>query len=140
MDYPGFDFYPVLVNSILLLLLFVSLSLKKKSLAFDIVKKPPIFRLGAAIFGILILSVFSSYFGQTHGGKTIDGTISNTIVVNIQTKGSIEQATKDKTLFLVMHRNGNYYLVEKENPAPKHPKVYIIPDNQVEWVEQQRIR
>ena len=42
----------------------------------------------------------------------------------------IGQKVKGKQLLLLFHQNNSYYLVEKEEPLPKHPTLYIVPDDQ----------
>jgi hypothetical protein len=90
---------------------------------------------------VLFFVVFaSSVMGQIHAEGRIEGRTTNTISIEVATDGPLATAIDGKTLILILHKNNTYYLVEKQNPAPRHPTIYVIPDDQVSFAIQHKIK
>jgi len=46
---------------------------------------------------------------------------------------------QEKDLLLILHNNGKYYVVKKEDPAPASPEAFIIADDLVKYVSLRRL-
>jgi len=98
-----------------------------------------LWRIVWSIGGMLCLSLFAAFMGDTDATKLIEGTLASSSEITLELK-STNINLQSKSLILVYHHNGNYYVVEKSKPAPKRPRVYIIPDSQVKMATLRRIR
>lgn len=86
---------------------------------------------------ILILLTLSfmgvGYIGDFHATKTIEGEMNEVFIVNFSWNEKTPQELNGKELTLIIHQEGNYYVVNNQKPAPKYPEVYIIPDHQIKF-------
>lgn len=83
---------------------------------------------------ISIMSSLSSFFGRHHAKLTIEGYGVGITFIKIKTKTKITDIDNNNNLILIIHNDKKYYLVNQENPAPLNPFIYVIPDDQVEFV------
>lgn len=94
------------------------------------------------LFTFFVFFIFVS--GQLNAALVIENShidITNTFpVVKIKTVDSLHKNIGNKNLIYVIHTNDSYYFVEQEKPAPKKPKIYIIPEEKIEWIEQRRVK
>ena len=88
---------------------------------------------------MMLVLLVSRYLGGLHARKTVDGSLHNVISIDINTKKTFPIDLSAKQLILILYRNGRFYVVEKEKEASEFPKVYLVPDSQVEYAVQQRI-
>jgi len=138
-EYPKWHSYVFFANSVFALVAGVILSMKKFSVTEIITRPSRALRLLGVLVAILIVSLVSRYLGSLHAQKTVDGSLHNVVSIDIDTAETFPVDFSDKQLILVLHRNGNYYVVEKESEVPKFPSVHIVPDSQVNYAVQERI-
>ncbi|MFA5156812.1 MAG: hypothetical protein WC532_05410 [Candidatus Omnitrophota bacterium] len=134
-DFPSPNAIMILLNSLILLIYFVRLSCKKKTIISVIENEgSPIVFLLAFLLMILLGLLISRDFGEEHARRTISGALNNLSSISfVSDNPSITDLNK-KELNLIFYHNSNYYLVEKEQPAPKFPKIFIVPDKNIEYV------
>lgn len=131
----GWLFYLILGSSVLLTIVYVVNSLSRRETdALGVLPKSIAGKL-TALAGLVVGGVLvSGLVGDFQAGKTVEGSLHNTIRIQLKTKQPISQLESAKTLILILHHDNNYYITKQESPAPKFPDVYIIPDDQVEFV------
>jgi len=132
------NFYYGLFASSILLILYIFLSVRKINLiivTLNILKR-------AELLGfILILMIFilaAALLGSYHAKKLGEGTLSDVIGIEFKTKRTFTEID-NKKLILILHNEGKYFVVEKQNPLPEYPNVFILPDEQVEFAIMKRI-
>lgn len=117
--------------SVLLLLWFIILIYINKPYEF----KGFIGKIIIVCMAIPLMSSLSSLLGRQHAKQTIEGSGPGIIFVKMKTKTNVSDINKnDNKFILIIHNDKKYYLVKQENPAPLNPLVYVIPDDQVEFV------
>jgi len=72
--------------------------------------------------------------GDFRGKKTIEGETYDSSVITFQWKDQPIKDVEGKELILIMYRGGNYYVAQRESPAPQFPNVFVIPDDRVSYV------
>jgi hypothetical protein len=85
-------------------------------------------------FIIFFLSYIPHAFGNDFAGRIIEGKEMSCPEIDLYLKESTITLS-NKTLILVMHYMGNYYIVEKIDPAPKYSNLYIISDTNVKMAK-----
>lgn len=130
--YPNYADFGFFAGGGFSLLIFLYLSFKR----YSILKRWKFFSGTTKILYIIsflgIFIIFASYSGSTHAINTIEGT-TTIEMVNFTWKDNPPDELKSKELILIMHYNGNFYVTEKQKPAPKYPEIFIIPDNQIKY-------
>ncbi|OPY55085.1 MAG: hypothetical protein A4E48_00155 [Methanosaeta sp. PtaU1.Bin060] len=84
------------------------------------------------IVAFIICISIPSYLGTINADKLIGGDAGS-----LEVKLDLDNKSPDllnKTLILVVHSDGKYYLVEKNKSIPKEPNLYIIPDHQIKSI------
>lgn len=85
-----------------------------------------------AIFFIIILLLListASFKGKIDARKTVED--ANSRFIDFEWNGISPVEIDGKELVLITYHEGNYYAVIHQNPAPEFPKVFIIPDDQI---------
>jgi len=85
-----------------------------------------------AIFFIIILLLListASFKGKIDARKTVED--ANSRFIDFEWKGISPVEIDGKKLVLITYHEGNYYAVIHQNPAPEFPKVFVIPDDQI---------
>jgi hypothetical protein len=98
------------------------------------IKSNPFIIIGICLICISLMSSFASFFGRNHARLTIEGRGVDITFIKIKTKTKLTDIDNNNNLILIMHNDKKYYLVNQENPAPLKPLIYIIHDDQVEFV------
>lgn len=93
------------------------------------------FRTKVTIIILFLLTslIISSCLGEYHSKKLVEGENDNAFMINFSWKENPPKEIEGKELMLIIHQEGNYYVVNKQKPAPKYPEVYIIPDGQIKF-------
>lgn len=95
----------------------------------------------SSIVLILVLSFLSSMFiGEFVAEQKIEGESNQAFIVNFSWKETSPKELQGMDLILIMHRSNKYYVVNKQNPAPEYPEVYVIPDNQIKFAVIKKIQ
>ncbi len=124
---------------ILSLILVVHYSKNRKSLAHFFYCSNFKVRLILTVSFILFMYFFAVILGNFHAILLASGVSSNSQEITLELKeANID--IQNKSLILVLHYAGNYYLVEKSVPVSNYPLLYIIPDDQVKMAKVRRIR
>jgi hypothetical protein len=88
---------------------------------------------GAVAYAFASFSFFSVFFrleGAADATRLIEGRLDGSASVVVQTKD--EDSTVDGVpLLVVLARNGQFYLVQQQSPAPDAPVVYFLPEAEV---------
>jgi hypothetical protein len=88
---------------------------------------------GAVAYAFAFFSFFSVFFrleGAADATRLIEGHLDGSASVVVQTKD--EDSTVDGVpLLVVLARNGQFYLVQQQSPAPDAPVVYFLPEAEV---------
>ena len=91
--------------------------------------------LGAILIFSLLAFVTAAVVAYSEGhraaGETIEGDEDRALRVTLQMKDPANVLVAGKNLILVLSRDEGYFVVEQQSPAPEHPRVYVIPRDQV---------
>ena len=79
-----------------------------------------------------ISMIFSGYVGEVHATRMIEGK-NPYISINISWNENPMIEIDNKELILILHNEGNYYIVNKQYPAPEFPEIYVISDDQIKY-------
>lgn len=82
------------------------------------------------LLGTLLFVAISN--GENDAILTVEGTKGNFIDFSWKT-GTLPEEFKSMELILITYRNGNYYVVKHQKPAPNYPDVFIIPEDKIEF-------
>lgn len=105
-----------------------------------LIPSAPHARIITAIFLYAVLIFVARFAGGYIGKKAIEGKSYGSLRIIFTWRSEPPADLKDnKELILILHNNGNYYVVKKEDPAPGSPETYIIPDDLVSYVSLRRI-
>lgn len=96
-------------------------------------------RIILAIFAYTLLIFGARYIGSYIGERAIEGESYTSIMIVFTWKDTPPPEMQDKSLILILHNGGKYYVVEKQNPASKSPAVFIIPDDLVKYASIKKI-
>ena len=123
----------------LILVAFIMCSWQKTSLSQRIQKSPPLGRIFILLMLIAVSVVTANFLGQHDAARSVEGALRNGVLVRFAWKGEVRPELENKAFVLILHRDGKYYVVGLESPAPEFPKVYIVPDEQIKLAVIQRI-
>ena len=117
---------------LIFLILTIRITIQKRSFAYDFYKGDWNLRfivILVVLFGILM---FADFNGNNDAENLIKGSGKDSLEIQLMLKDNNNIQFQNKTLILIMLQNNNYYIVEKNETAPKNPKLYIIPSDQVD--------
>lgn len=118
---------PTLIFAVLLAFVYFILHIiNKKQHFFSIL----------AFFGVL--SFYSLIINIPHTIIDIGSYDAEVLITsNDNTSFELKQdsnISKNKNMSFVTFTNDSFYFVEKQNPAPKSPNIYIIPKDEIRWI------
>ncbi len=87
-----------------------------------------------SLLAFLMAAVVAYAEGNRAAGATIEGDEDRALRVTLQMKDSANTLIAGKELILVLSRDEGYFVVERQSPAPEHPRVYVVPRDQVAGV------
>lgn len=114
---------PVLVTCL-------TLAKRRISVAHSVYRGSWLTRIWFAALAVVFTSSFAAVFGDIHATKLIEGSLHNSMVISLELKDGTN-FQEGKQLILIMHHNGNYFIVERQHKVPKYPTVHIISDSQI---------
>ena len=131
-EYPINRAYILFTISVFILILFIIALITKFSLLtnwknFDMKEK-----ITYTILFFMFFFIVAAYSGAINAINTIEGT-STVEIVNFSWKDNPPEEFKNKELILVMHYKENFYVIEKQKPAPDYPELFIIPDDKIKY-------
>lgn len=132
-EYPNNAAYPFFAISGFMFVLFIYLSTVKFSLHSNWKKFDINIKMTCTLIFFTFLFIIASYSGAISAINTIEGT-TKVEIINFSWKDNPPEEFKNKELILVMHYEGNFYVIEKQKPAPDFPELFIIPDNKIKYV------
>jgi hypothetical protein len=95
---------------------------------------------GAIAYGFGIFLFFSVYFrleGIADATRFIEGRLHPSSSVVLQTSDAASPVNGER-LLVALARDGDFYLVQQESPAPIAPLVYFVPASEVRTATMQR--
>jgi hypothetical protein len=95
---------------------------------------------GAIAYGFGIFLFFGDYFrleGDADATRFIEGRLQPSSSVVLLTSNP-ESPVNGERLLVALMRNGDFYLVRQESPAPITPLVYFVPGSEVRTATMQR--
>ncbi|MCK5644111.1 MAG: hypothetical protein KAJ19_25150 [Gammaproteobacteria bacterium] len=117
---------------IIFLILTIQMTIQKRSFAYDFYKGDWNLRFLVIIIVLFGILMFANFSGNSDAEELIKGSSKNSLEIQLMLKDNNNTQFQNETLILIMLQNNNYYIMEKDETAPKNPKLYIIPSNQVE--------
>jgi len=138
-DFPHLSLYLSLGIFLSVAFLVVSWTLRRKSAALLLTRDNVPIRILALVGAILYISFMARLLGSHHAKIGVEATGYGAVSIRFETKASFPESLEDMNLILIIYHNGNYYVMERQNPLPRYPKVYIVPDDQIEFAVQKRI-
>lgn len=136
---PGNEFYSLILGAGSLVIPFLSESLQGKALAKRLWNKGLLSRMLFLALLLTLSAITAGLLGELHAVERIEGTLHNDFAIDFKLKSGLPSELQGKDLVLIIHHDGNYYVTPFQAPAPDLPKVYIIPDDQVEMAVMRRI-
>ncbi len=127
-----FDYYLVLIGAALCVFAYILESHNRKAVSRRLWTKGPLTRMLFLVFLLSMSGIISIIYGDLAATKMIEGSTSNALVIDFKLKPSLAAELQGQKLILIIHRDGKYFVTPAQVPAPASPKVYIIPDDQVE--------
>lgn len=122
-------------NSILSIIsvgaLLAILTWQKKSVFHRFAPPTMLGRLFLILFIFAIVGLHASNDGQQAGKRIVEANRSTAIT--FVWKDTSPKELDGKQLILVIHNRDKYYVVERSDPAPDYPHVFIIPDEMVKY-------
>lgn len=88
---------------------------------------------GAVAYAFAFFSFFSIFFrmeGAADATRLIEGRLESSASVVLRTKDE-DAAVGGVPLLVALARNGQFYLVRQQTPAPEAPVVYFVPESEV---------
>lgn len=86
---------------------------------------------------LVLLIATGSLKGKIDARNVVEG--SNVRFIDFEWKEITPEGIDGKELVLITYREGNYYVVIHQTPAPEFPKVFIIPDDKINFAIIRRI-
>lgn len=80
--------------------------------------------------GILLGQLVFSTQGRVEATKLIEGSWEHGSTISFEMRDYLSPFDGER-FALVEHRDGDYYVTEIANPAPKKPKLFIVPDSEI---------
>ncbi len=133
------EFYILILISLLLLTAAAVLSLRKQSIIYKLRMLSLVTQIFILIFFFVVSVYLAISLGEIRGIKIIEGTSYDSLKISFSWKEAPPAELGGGDLMLVIYRDGKYYVVKKEQPAPRLPKVYVIYDEQINYAEISRI-
>ena len=96
---------------------------------------------GVIAYGFGIFLFFGDYFrleGAADATQFIEGRSESSSSIVMQTSDP-ESPVNGVRLLVALARDGDFYLVQQESPAPKAPIVYFVPESEVLTATMQRV-
>ena len=96
---------------------------------------------GAIAYGFGIFLFFGDYFrleGAAEATKFIEGRLEPSSTIVLQTRDP-ESPVNGERLLVALAREGDFYLVQQESPAPEDPVIYLVPESEVRTATMQRV-
>ncbi len=84
-----------------------------------------------SLLAFLMAAAVAYAEGNRVAGATIEGDEDRALRVTLHMKDPANALVGGKDLILVLIRDESYFVVERQSPAPDHPRVYVIPRDQV---------
>ena len=120
---------------IIALIFYIFASLKRFSIINSYLKSSASEQLFSIFFIILIIVLLGGNIAKLEAIQTIEGDK----VITFNWNGDSPKEVAGKELVPIIHRNGNYYVAERQMASPKNPVVYIIPENKIGFVSIKKI-
>lgn len=117
---------------IILLILIIRMTVQKKSFAYNFYKGDWNLRFMVLLIVLFGIIMFADYNGNNNAETLIEGSGKNSLEIQLMLKDNNSIQFQNKTLILIMLKNNNYYIVEKNETTPKDPKLYIIPSDKID--------
>lgn len=115
--------------SLLFLLILIVMSIKK----FTIVDTFWNINFASKMFVLMSIFIIIMTFSGFLGDQTAQNRIESNNIITFHWKGDIPNEIEGKELVLITILDENYYVVERQSPANKHPEVYLISKDQIEF-------
>lgn len=111
-----------------LLLFFANINLVKYLWEFE--------SFGKICLIILLISstaVSSQIIGEWEGNQVHDGTSTNNFEIQFKFTNNSSDSIKNEHFSLIFYENGNYYTIMTNQTAKGLSKIYIFPENEIEY-------
>lgn len=131
-SYPDNSSYFFFAASGFMLLVFIIFSMIKYSFQVNWKNFDRHNKIICTLLFFMFFFIIASYSGSINAINTIEGT-TTVEIVNFSWKDNPPEEFKNKELILVMHYKGNFYVIEKQKPAPDFPELFIIPDDKIKY-------
>ncbi|WP_128692915.1 hypothetical protein [Methanoculleus taiwanensis] len=84
---------------------------------------------------IVLAILIVASFGTFYAAQNVEGNLPNTIVIGFEAQnGSFRPLQEYSEFVLISYHSGNYYVTPRLEHAPPDPRVYVIPEREVEIV------
>ncbi|MEO0968760.1 MAG: hypothetical protein AAFX80_10570, partial [Cyanobacteria bacterium J06639_18] len=94
------------------------------------------------IFELIILSlipliILAAHISSAFGDFYYYDLMLNkpTSLIKLKPSNSLRNQIENKDMIHIIYANNSHYLVEKQKPSSEHPKVYIIPEEEIEYIQ-----
>jgi len=123
-------FWFLIIFGFILIVVYISISVKQFELLPNSLK-------GKITLGLLILflsSVIAWIIGHYHAEQAIEGKSVGVPQIQLKAKQDIPQMNSESKYILLFHNDNKYFITKQEFVAPESPVVFVIPDDEVEFV------
>lgn len=127
----------ILVIGVILLILSVILTIRKKSFGLYVLKMSPLKRLIGLLMVLLFTTIIADYFGNLRAVNLINGKQKEVIGINFTLKKdskAIPQIEK-KDFILIIQRNGKYFVTPPTQQFITKPEIFVVSENEVAIVK-----
>jgi len=131
--FPNSDLFALVLATISILNYVVLVRGKRNT--WGIILNSKIFVRIINIFILSGLILFaSSYLGRLSATDSIENPAPGTATIQLKWKEkSVPPELQDRKLFFIFYQNGNYYVTPFEKPFPKSPRVFVIPEIEIQY-------
>ncbi len=136
---PSINAIMVLANSVILIVFFIVLSCKRKSIISIFKNAKPLLLFIGFFFIVNLGLLIGRELGNEHARRTIDGTLNGLSSISFETSNSSITKLNEKELIFIYYYDDSYYLIEKEKPAPEFPKVFIVSKEKINYAIFQKL-
>lgn len=123
--YMHYYFIPI---GLIIMVLYLYFSVKGYSI-IDRFKNTQHGMISVFIYLVFVIIIFAQFAGNF----TAEKHIGRNNIITFNWNGETPEEFEGKEFVLIINTNEKYYVTERQNPASNHPKVYIIPENQIEF-------
>ena len=117
---------------VLLFLFFVYIAVRHRySLMHNVRQRDVGAVLAFSLLAFLTAAAVAYAEGNRAAGATIEGDEDRALRVTLRMKDPAASLIEGKDLILVLVRDESYFVVERQSPAPEHPRLYVVPRDQV---------